>query len=585
MTCALLWPGVWFFDMGKTYRRQPVPERFWAKVDRPDEGCWEWLRSSDRRGYGMFLLEGRMVRAHRVSWLLTHGDPGEAHVLHRCDNPGCVRPDHLFLGTHQDNIEDMVEKRRAVERKTGNTARGSMLVRKDGRLELRAYAGKNPAGSDPYIREYFPAGTDPEAKEVGVALTALVARADEIAATRKRRRKEGGHVAAPIRTDRTAGDSLEAWWQAKGRHLRSASTARIYLDSYLLPTLDAVALWRLRPSLDQSETATDPDLFDLSVFFDGLRSVGNKSSRKAGNPLAPSTLVKARAYLSTALNYELTRPGTPLTSNPCAGVSLPRIEERESTTPEPAELAAFLPFLAGRTRRTPPVTYTRKRADGTPYTVHLPARDDTEAYERVGRGLTAFALLVASGPRPQEVAALRRGNLDRGVGRLSLTGEGVVDGELQRGETTKRRRRTIVLDRRTLAAVEAHLTAQDETALACGIRLGRRAFIFSNDPACENPVDPGTPSQAFERVVAAALTAGIPVPAGMRLYDMRHYGITQLLREGRDPARVAKRFGTSTTMLHARYEHAIPGDDDDLADTLADAWGDDTGDGQVIPLR
>lgn len=86
-------------------------KRFWDKVDvrGPDE-CWEWT-SYRVDGYGRFWL-GCSMLAHRVSWILTHSDPGDICVLHRCDNPPCVNPTHLFLGTRQDNNRDKIEKGR-----------------------------------------------------------------------------------------------------------------------------------------------------------------------------------------------------------------------------------------------------------------------------------------------------------------------------------------------------------------------------------------------------------------------------------------------------------------------------------------
>lgn len=90
---------------------EPLADRFWEKVAK-GEGCWEWQGASIPKGYGCITVDRRTVYAHRVSWLLAHGDPGDLHVLHSCDNPRCVRPEHLFLGTRSDNMQDMVRKDR-----------------------------------------------------------------------------------------------------------------------------------------------------------------------------------------------------------------------------------------------------------------------------------------------------------------------------------------------------------------------------------------------------------------------------------------------------------------------------------------
>lgn len=85
--------------------------RFWSKVSK-SEGCWEWTAAL-RSGYGVFYADGRLHRAHRVSWEIANGPIAEGLlVCHRCDNRRCVRPDHLFLGTSTDNNRDMTEKGR-----------------------------------------------------------------------------------------------------------------------------------------------------------------------------------------------------------------------------------------------------------------------------------------------------------------------------------------------------------------------------------------------------------------------------------------------------------------------------------------
>ena len=88
--------------------------RFWSKVNKTD-GCWEWAGKPNEKGYGRFGVNYRVIFAHRFSWLITHGEiPDGLFVLHRCDNPICVRPDDLFLGTKADNNADMRAKGRAA---------------------------------------------------------------------------------------------------------------------------------------------------------------------------------------------------------------------------------------------------------------------------------------------------------------------------------------------------------------------------------------------------------------------------------------------------------------------------------------
>lgn len=84
--------------------------RFWSNVYKTD-GCWEWMGNPSTK-FGYCKYNRRLV--HRLSWNFTNGDiPVGMLVLHRCDNPKCVRPDHLFLGTQKDNVHDMIQKGRA----------------------------------------------------------------------------------------------------------------------------------------------------------------------------------------------------------------------------------------------------------------------------------------------------------------------------------------------------------------------------------------------------------------------------------------------------------------------------------------
>lgn len=91
----------------------PPPERFLAHTSlEPASGCLLWTGCINRSGYGVVLCGDRSKLAHRVAWALKHGDPGSAHVLHRCDVRACVAVEHLFLGTHRDNMLDMHAKSR-----------------------------------------------------------------------------------------------------------------------------------------------------------------------------------------------------------------------------------------------------------------------------------------------------------------------------------------------------------------------------------------------------------------------------------------------------------------------------------------
>ena len=101
--------------------------RFWSRVEKNPDGCWLWTGGKDISGYGRFSSDGQWLKAHRVMYSLTFGlIPTGKLVCHHCDNPSCVRPDHLFVGTDKDNAQDKSRKGR------GNSPLGS----KHGRAKL-----------------------------------------------------------------------------------------------------------------------------------------------------------------------------------------------------------------------------------------------------------------------------------------------------------------------------------------------------------------------------------------------------------------------------------------------------------------
>lgn len=101
---------------GRPFVARPAGPRFWDKVavGRPEE-CWPWKAAFLRSGYGRFVLTvGATVRAHRFAWELTNGPiPDGLVVMHACDNPPCVNPGHLRIGTQADNMGDRAQKGRA----------------------------------------------------------------------------------------------------------------------------------------------------------------------------------------------------------------------------------------------------------------------------------------------------------------------------------------------------------------------------------------------------------------------------------------------------------------------------------------
>lgn len=100
-------------------------ERFWGKVEK-SEKCWLWTGATTDKGYGLFWLNGRAEKAHRVAWMLKHGPlDEEIDVLHTCDVPACVNNEaHLWLGTHSDNMADMYAKGRRDHRKIAGEKNG-----------------------------------------------------------------------------------------------------------------------------------------------------------------------------------------------------------------------------------------------------------------------------------------------------------------------------------------------------------------------------------------------------------------------------------------------------------------------------
>lgn len=285
--------------MGK---RASVADRFWSKVDRNGDGCWEWQAAKDSAGYGAFSFEGSKQKAHRVAWYLATGKriPAGAFICHNCDNPACCRPDHLYVGDYQSNNQDMV-----VRRASSSLRAGSMRLRSPGKWQLRVHVGGGH-----YASKTFVGGEREAAQQLATFVT------------------EAKNGSAPRPSRDTVAVLLEDWWAQKAwRSVGARRQARGDLDRYLIPRLGEIKATKL----------TDAH---IAALYRGLQTAGPNCLSKSGKPLGPATVARLHVNLRSALNWGV-RKGR-LGRNPAIYVDVPASPPTTVRGPDTGELQRLL---------------------------------------------------------------------------------------------------------------------------------------------------------------------------------------------------------------------------------------------------
>lgn len=132
-----------FVQLQAQLHGKTAEERFNHYVIKCD-GCWDWSGSKDVNGYGRLNINSVPALAHRVSWAVHNGPiPEGKHVLHKCDNPSCSNPDHLFLGTHRENVADKMQKDRHRYGVSKGEKHGCSKLTEDQVREIRASKGSS----------------------------------------------------------------------------------------------------------------------------------------------------------------------------------------------------------------------------------------------------------------------------------------------------------------------------------------------------------------------------------------------------------------------------------------------------------
>lgn len=417
-------------------------------------------------------------------------------------------------------------------------ARGNARWRGNGTWQLKAYAGRDDANAKRWQYRTVP-GPPPTAaggtpRSVEKELTKFVSELD-----RGIERKRG--PGRPKRSEVTVGQAAAAWVKTAVLEPNGRDTAATIIRCHIRPGLGDVALWRLRPRLlaAPGDPDWDPDLFSLSGWYDDL----------AGK-LQPTTIRRVHSTLRSVLAYAQARNW--VAQNPAIGVELPAVKRRPATTPRPDVLRRFLRYV-----------------------------------EQADPDLYAFCHLMSSGARRLNIG-VRLGEFDHRTGELFLAQRAVVasrepcdrsgcavEGDhthehvlIRETPTAKRKERRVALGQVSADALRAQRARILERALMCGVRLDDAAYLFSPEPDASKPYRADWATQQFARLRERAVKAGMAGMSGVRLYDLRHYMISEMLAQGVAPAVIAERAGNTERIMDDYYRHRVPVADRAAADLL-----------------